>query len=96
MVEMDLGVTLPEEVRAVCSLYGDGLISDFIFIFDSEYMVEKGVWMSDFVRDGHPEMPEGVLPDSGGKLHWGHSVEGDVDDREIPQAEVHVIPRLLT
>ncbi|MFG2274991.1 hypothetical protein ACGFNY_35130 [Streptomyces chartreusis] len=77
VVERDLGVALPEEVKAVCSLYGDVLISDFIFIFGPDFMVDKGVWMSDFVREGHPEIPRGVLPDDGGKLHWGHSVEGD-------------------
>ncbi|MEU3660971.1 hypothetical protein AB0E77_14645 [Streptomyces sp. NPDC032940] len=40
-------------------------------------MIEKNQWMSDFVREGHPAIPRKVLPDVGGMLHWGHSIEGD-------------------
>lgn len=62
LMQIDLGVTIPEDVKAVCSRYGDVLISDFIFIFGSEFMVAKGVWMSDCVRDGHPEIPGAWFP----------------------------------
>ncbi|WP_171110470.1 MULTISPECIES: SMI1/KNR4 family protein [Streptomyces] len=76
-IEAALGVELPQEVKGVCSLYGDVMISDFIFVFGPECMVEKSLWMSEFVREGHPAIPKAVLPDAGGMLHWGHSIEGD-------------------
>ncbi|MCX5374795.1 hypothetical protein [Streptomyces sp. NBC_00103] len=76
-VERELGVELPVEVKEVGSVYGDLLISDFIFIFGPKFMVEKGVWMSEYVRDGEDVIPRGVLPEVGGMLHWGHSIEGD-------------------
>ncbi|WP_405965543.1 hypothetical protein OG713_42095 [Streptomyces sp. NBC_00723] len=76
-VERELGVELPVEVKEVGSVYGDLLISDFIFIFGTKFMVEKGVWMSEYVRDGEDVIPRGVLPEVGGMLHWGHSIEGD-------------------
>ncbi|MFE1437127.1 hypothetical protein [Streptomyces sp. NPDC058739] len=76
-VEASLGVSLPEDVKECCSLYGDVLISDFIFLFGPEFMVEKSLWMQELVRDGHPVIPGGVLPDAGGMLHWGHTLEGD-------------------
>ncbi|MFF0596399.1 hypothetical protein [Streptomyces antibioticus] len=77
VVEAGLGIKLPQEVKGVCSLYGDVLISDFILVFGPKFMTEKGLWMSEFVREGHPVIPKAVLPDPGGMLHWGHSVEGD-------------------
>ncbi|SPF07309.1 hypothetical protein [Streptomyces sp. MA5143a] len=76
-VEKDLNAGLPVDLRKVCSFYGDLLISDYFFIFGQRFMVDKNVWMSDFVRGGHPVIPRSVLPDPGGMLHWGHSVEGD-------------------
>ena len=76
-VERVLGTELPKEVIEVCSMYGDLLISDFIFVFGPKCMAEKGVWMSGFVRDGDDVIPRGVLPEVGGMLHWGHSIEGD-------------------
>ncbi|WP_367323413.1 hypothetical protein [Streptomyces sp. HUAS ZL42] len=76
-VENSFGVSLPAEVKDVCSLYGDVMVSDFIFIFGPKFMAEKSAWMSDFVRDGHPAIPRAVLPDAGGMLHWGHTIEGD-------------------
>lgn len=76
-VERDLGVTLPDGLKQVCSRYGDTLISDYIFLFGKKSLVGKNVWMSDFVRGGHPVIPRRILPDPGGMLHWGHSVEGD-------------------
>ncbi|NEA81235.1 SMI1/KNR4 family protein [Actinospica acidiphila] len=68
-VEASLGVELPPEVKGVCSLYGDTLIS--------EYMTEKSLWVSELVREGHSVISRAVLPDAGGMLHWGHSVDGD-------------------
>ncbi|MEU5335565.1 hypothetical protein AB0G51_19830 [Streptomyces asoensis] len=76
-VERELGVEIPVEVKEFCSIYGDLLISDFIFAFGPKFMVEKGVWMSEYVRDGEDVIPRGVLPEVGGMLHWGHSIEGD-------------------
>ncbi|MEU6377581.1 hypothetical protein [Streptomyces sp. NPDC046909] len=76
-VEVAFRVELPEDLKEFCSLYGDTLISDFLFVFGAKFMAEKGVWMSDFVREGHSTIPNAVLPDSGGMLHWGHTVEGD-------------------
>ncbi|MDN3020632.1 hypothetical protein [Streptomyces sp. S.PB5] len=76
-VENRLGVNLPEEVKELCSIYGDRLISGYIAVYGAESMVEKNVWMSDFVRGGHSTIPRVVLPDAGGMLHWGHSIEGD-------------------
>lgn len=71
------GVELPSDVREVLALYGDLLISDFLFLYGPEFAVEKGVRMSDFVRDGHPDIPRPVLPDEGGMFFFGHTVEGD-------------------
>ncbi|MEU5524508.1 hypothetical protein ABZ759_28580 [Streptomyces sp. NPDC047860] len=76
-VETSLGVELPPEVKGVCSLYGDVLISDFLFVFGARFMTEKNLWLSELVRDGHPVIPKAVLPDVNGMLHWGHSMEGD-------------------
>ncbi|MFI0539751.1 hypothetical protein ACH3VS_12830 [Streptomyces sp. WSLK1-3] len=75
--ERALGITLPQEVKEFCSIYGDLLISDHIFIFGPKFMAEKGEWVSGLVREGHPTIPKPVLPDAGGMLHWGHSIEGD-------------------
>lgn len=76
-VEQALGIELPKEVKEFCSRYGDLVISDFIAVYGAGSMIEKSVWMSDFVRDGHSVIPRTVLPDAGGMLHWGHSIEGD-------------------
>lgn len=75
--EASLGVELPQELKEVCSLYGDVMISDYILIFGPQFMAEKNLWMSEFVREGHPVTPKAVLPEAGGMIHWGHSIEGD-------------------
>ncbi|MEU9335697.1 hypothetical protein AB0D49_21345 [Streptomyces sp. NPDC048290] len=91
-----LGIEMPQAVVEVCMLYGDLLISDFMFIFGPRVMVKKGLWMSEFVRDGHPVIPGLVLPDVGGMLHWGHSIEGDkffLEDRGNGKWTVSVFRR---
>ncbi|MDL2082235.1 hypothetical protein QNN03_38120 [Streptomyces sp. GXMU-J15] len=76
-VEEFFGIELPAETKECLSLYGDLLISDFIAVYGPEFITEKNAWMREFLKDGHSVIPKGVLPDAGGMLYWGHSVEGD-------------------
>ncbi|WP_086704533.1 hypothetical protein ACMAVT_02140 [Streptomyces sp. FW42] len=76
-VEGSLGVGLPPDVKGMCYLYGDTLISDFIFVLGPKFIAEQSLWVSELVREGHPVIAKAVLPDAGGMLHWGHSVDGD-------------------
>ncbi|GAB2330552.1 hypothetical protein [Streptomyces variabilis] len=46
-VEASLGVGLPPDVKGVCSLYGDTLISDFIFVLGPKFIAEKSLRVSD-------------------------------------------------
>ncbi|MEU0681373.1 hypothetical protein ACF09G_01795 [Streptomyces albogriseolus] len=68
-VEASPGVGLPPDVKGVCSLFGDTLISDFIFLFGPKFMAEKSLWVSELVRKGHPVISKAVLPDVDGMLH---------------------------
>ncbi|MEV0038148.1 MULTISPECIES: hypothetical protein [unclassified Streptomyces] len=85
-VEAAWGIQLPPDFKSVGLSYGDALISDFLFICGPETMAEKGEWMSDYVRRGNSRtIPRPVLPDRGGMLLWGHTIEGDrlfLEDRD--------------
>ncbi|WP_267244727.1 hypothetical protein [Streptomyces sp. PR69] len=72
-----LCVDLSRDDGEILGLYGDLLISDFLFLYGPRFAVEKGVWMSEFLRDGHPIIPSAVLPDRGGMFLFGHTIEGD-------------------
>lgn len=76
-VSQEFNVTLPSDAVEVLSVYGDLLISDFLFLYGPQFAVEKGLWMSEFVRDGHATIPHLVLPSEGGMFFFGHTVEGD-------------------
>ncbi|MGW1785723.1 hypothetical protein ACWCQQ_42580 [Streptomyces sp. NPDC002143] len=76
-VESSLGIELPREAKEVCSVYGDVMISDFMFVFGLKFMASKNAWMSEFVRDDLSFIPRHVLPAAGGMLHWAHTIEGD-------------------
>lgn len=77
-VEREWGISIPSEVKKVGLLYGDSLVSDFLFIFGPITMTPKGNWMSAYVSEGKArKIPHPVIPESGGMLHWGHSIDGD-------------------
>ncbi|GEC04942.1 hypothetical protein SSP24_25970 [Streptomyces spinoverrucosus] len=77
-VEREWDITVPSDVKDVGLLYGDCMVSDFLFIFGPASMVPKGDWMSSYVREGKScKIPRPVIPDADGMLHWGHSIDGD-------------------
>src|ERR1043165_8598545 len=77
-VELEWGISIPPDVKKVGLLYGDSLVSDFLFIFGPITMAPKGNWMSAYVSEGKArKIPRPVIPESEGMLHWGHSIDGD-------------------
>ncbi|BAU86163.1 hypothetical protein SLA_5282 [Streptomyces laurentii] len=77
-LELEWGLTLPSEVKAVSGTYGDTLIDDFLFIYGPSSMRDKGNWMSQYIQGGNSQEIVGpVLPIRGGMLYWGHTIDGD-------------------
>ncbi|MER5384262.1 hypothetical protein ABT040_28990 [Streptomyces sp. NPDC002688] len=78
LVEREWGRILPSEFKQVGLLYGDSLVSDFLFLFGPKTIAVKGNWMSAYVKEGNSRIiTNPVIPESGGMLYWGHSIDGD-------------------
>lgn len=82
-------VSLPAEFHRVSAAYGDAMIDDYLFIYGPRVIQEKGEWMRDYVRRGESRViVDPVLPDVGGMLMWGHTIDGDRLFL-VPQGEGH-------
>ncbi|MGW1940140.1 hypothetical protein ACWCP7_25620, partial [Streptomyces goshikiensis] len=58
--------------------YGDLMVDDFLYLFGPLTLEEKGEWMSGYVKRGESRLiVEPVLPEPGGMLHWGQTIDGD-------------------
>ncbi|MFD5548714.1 hypothetical protein ACFWJQ_18515 [Streptomyces goshikiensis] len=77
-VERAWETALPAEVQRVLQTYGDLMVDDFLYLFGPLTLEEKGEWMSGYVKRGESRLiVEPVLPEPGGMLHWGQTIDGD-------------------
>ncbi|MCY0954110.1 hypothetical protein [Streptomyces sp. H27-S2] len=77
-IERDWRVSLPVEFHRISAAYGDSLVDGYLFLYGPRTMREMGEWMSDYVKRGESKrIVDPVLPQPGGMLIWGHTIEGD-------------------
>lgn len=77
-VEQEWRVSLPAELHMIAGAYGDVMIDGFMFIYGPLVIREKGDWMRNYVKRGESRLiVDPVLPEPGGMLACGHTVEGD-------------------
>ncbi|MFG3001923.1 hypothetical protein [Streptomyces sp. NPDC048340] len=76
-VEEAWGISLPQEVHRLTEAYGDVMIDDYLFNYGSQTLQSLGELMSEDVRNGDGLVDDPVLPEKGGMLLWGHTIEGD-------------------